>query len=74
MVLDKIKEIVVEQLGVNEEDVKLETSFIEDLGADSLDLFQIVMDLEDAFDVKVENVETIKTVADAVKYIEKAIG
>ncbi|EOR26299.1 MULTISPECIES: acyl carrier protein [Clostridium] len=73
MVFEKIKEIVVEQLGVNEEDVKLETSFIEDLGADSLDLFQVVMDLEDAFDVKVENVETIKTVGDAVKYIESAI-
>ena len=73
MVFEKMKEIVVEQLGVNEEDVKLETSFIEDLGADSLDLFQVVMDLEDAFDVKVENVETIKTVGDAVKYIESAI-
>lgn len=73
MVFEKIKEIVVEQLGVNEEDVKLETSFIEDLGADSLDLFQVVMDLEDAFDVKVENVETIKTVGDAVKYIESDI-
>lgn len=74
MVFEKIKEIVVEQLGVNQEDVKLETSFIEDLGADSLDLFQVVMDLEDAFDVKVENVETIKTVGDAVKYIESAIA
>ncbi len=73
MVFEKIKDIVVEQLGVNEEDVKLETSFIEDLGADSLDLFQVVMDLEDAFDVKVENVENIKTVGDAVKYIENAI-
>lgn len=73
MVFEKIKEIVVEQLGVNEEDVKLETSFIEDLGADSLDLFQVVMDLEDAFDVKVDNVENIKTVGDAVKYIESAI-
>lgn len=73
MVLEKIKEIVVEQLGVDKEDVKLETSFIEDLGADSLDLFQVVMDLEDAFDVKVENVENIKTVGDAVKYIESAI-
>ncbi|MGV2794933.1 acyl carrier protein, partial [Clostridium perfringens] len=69
MVFEKIKGIVVEQLGVNEEEVKLETSFIEDLGADSLDLFQVVMDLEDAFDVKVENVENIKTVGDAVKYI-----
>jgi acyl carrier protein len=73
MVFEKVKEIVVEQLGVNEEDVKLETNFIEDLGADSLDLFQVVMDLEDAFDVKVENVENIKTVGDAVKYIENAI-
>ena len=73
MVFEKVKEIVVDQLGVNEEDVKLETSFIEDLGADSLDLFQVVMDLEDAFDVKVENVENIKTVGDAVKYIESVI-
>ena len=73
MVFEKIKEIVVDQLGVNGEDVKLETSFIEDLGADSLDLFQVVMDLEDAFDVKVENVENIKTVGDAVKYIESVI-
>lgn len=73
MVFEKIKEIVVEQLGVNEEDIKLETSFIEDLGADSLDLFQVVMDLEDAFDVKVDNVENIKTIGDAVKYIESAV-
>lgn len=70
MVFEKIKEIVVDQLGVNEEDVKLETKFIEDLGADSLDLFQVVMDIEDAFNVKVDNVENIKTVGDAVKYIE----
>lgn len=73
MVFEKVKEIVVEQLGVNEEDVKLETNFIEDLGADSLDLFQVVMDLEDAFNVKVDNVENIKTVGDAVKYIENVI-
>lgn len=73
MVFEKIKEIVVDQLGVNEEDVKLETNFIEDLGADSLDLFQVVMDLEDAFNVKVDNVEEIKTVGDAVKYIESVI-
>lgn len=73
MVFEKIKEIVVEQLGVNEDEVKLETNFIEDLGADSLDLFQVVMDLEDAFNVKVDNVENIKTVGDAVKYIENSI-
>ena len=70
MVFEKIKEIVIEQLGVNEEDVKLETNFIDDLGADSLDLFQVVMEIEDVFDVKVDNVENIKTVGDAVKYIE----
>ncbi|WP_291649108.1 acyl carrier protein [Clostridium sp.] len=73
MVFEKIKDIVVEQLGVNEDEVKLETNFIEDLGADSLDLFQVVMDLEDAFNVKVDNVENIKTVGDAVKYIESVI-
>lgn len=73
MVFEKIKEIVVDQLGVNEEDVKLETNFMEDLGADSLDLFQVVMDLEDTFNVKVENVENIKTVGDAVKYIESVV-
>lgn len=73
MVFEKIKEIVIDQLGVNEEDVKLETNFIEDLGADSLDLFQVVMDIEDAFDVKVDNVESIKTVGDAVKYIESVV-
>ena len=72
MIFEKIREIVVEQLGVNEDDVKLETRFIEDLEADSLDLFQVIMELEDAFDVKVEEVENIKTVADAVNFIEKA--
>ena len=72
MIFEKIREIVVEQLGVNEEDVTLETRFIEDLEADSLDLFQVIMELEDAFDVKVEEVENIKTVADAVNFIEKA--
>ena len=72
MIFEKIKEIVVDQLGVNEEDVTLETRFIEDLEADSLDLFQVIMELEDAFDVKVEEVENIKTVSDAVNFIEKA--
>ena len=66
MIFDKIKEIIVEQLGVNEEDVQLETRFIEDLDADSLDLFQVIMELEDTFNVKVEDVENIKTVSDAV--------
>lgn len=72
MIFEKIKEIIVDQLGVNEEDIKLETRFIDDLEADSLDLFQVIMELEDAFDVKVEEVENIKTVSDAVSFIEKA--
>lgn len=62
----------MDQLGVNDEDVKLETNFVEDLDADSLDLFQVIMEIEDAFNVKVEDVENIKTVADAVSFIESA--
>ncbi|WP_299995257.1 acyl carrier protein [uncultured Clostridium sp.] len=72
MIFEKIREIIVDQLGVNEDDIKLETRFIDDLEADSLDLFQVIMELEDAFDVKVEDVENIKTVSDAVNFIEKA--
>ena len=72
MIFEKIKEIVVDQLGVNDEDVKLETNFVEDLDADSLDLFQVIMEIEDAFNVKVEDVENIKPVADAVSFIESA--
>ena len=72
MIFEKIKEIEVDQLGVNDEDVKLETNFVEDLDADSLDLFQVIMEIEDAFNVKVEDVENIKTVADAVSFIESA--
>ena len=72
MVFEKVREIVAEQLGISEDEIKLETNFVDDLGADSLDLFQVVMELEDAFDVKVEEVAALKTVADAVKYIETA--
>lgn len=72
MIFEKIREIVAEQLGISEDEIKLETSFIDDLGADSLDLFQVVMELEEAFDVKVEDVEGLKTVEDAVKFIETA--
>ena len=72
MIFERIKEIIVDQLGVTDEDVKLETNFVEDLDADSLDLFQVIMEIEDAFNVKVEDVENIKTVADAVSFIESA--
>jgi len=74
MILEQVREIIVNQLGVKEEDIALETNFIDDLGVDSLDLFQLVMEFEDAFGISVENPENIKTVGDAVKYIESAKG
>lgn len=73
MVFDKIKEIVSAQLGSNVEDITMNTSFKNDLEADSLDLFQIINDIEDEFDVKIENAESINTVSDAVKFVEEHI-
>lgn len=73
MVFEKVKEILVDQLGVNEEEINLETNLMDDLGADSLDFFQVVMELEDEFKIKIDNGENLKTVEDAVKYIENAI-
>lgn len=70
MIFEKIRGIVADQLGIEEDNINLETSFIDDLNADSLDLFQIIMELEDEFNVKVEDVENIKTVGDAVKFVE----
>lgn len=72
MVFEKIKSVIVNQLGVEEEEIKLETSF-EDLGVDSLDLFQIIIELEEEFDIQIEEAESIKTVEDAVKYVESKI-
>lgn len=71
---DKIKDIVVEQLGVDEEEVKLEASFIEDLGADSLDIVELIMAMEDEFGLEIpdEVAERISTVGDAIKYIKSA--
>ena len=70
---DKVKSIIVEQLGVEEEEVNMEASFIEDLGADSLDIVELVMALEEEFDLEIpdEDAEKIKTVADAVAYIQE---
>ena len=72
MIFDKIKEIIVEQLGVNEEDVQLETRFIEDLDADSLDAVEVIMALEDEFDIEIpdEEAENFKTIGNIVEYIE----
>lgn len=72
MIFEKIKSIISEQLEVEEEEIKLESELIEDLGADSLDIVDLVMSIEDEFEVEVpdEAIESIKTVGDIVKFIE----
>jgi len=72
MALERIKRILVDQLDVDEGDVSLESSIIDDLGADSLDVVDMVMSLEEEFDVEIpdDEIETIKTVGDIVKFIE----
>lgn len=71
MIFEKIREIIAEQTGKELDEITMETSVREDLDADSLDLFQIINDIEDEFDVKIEDAEAIKTVADAVKFVEE---
>ena len=70
--LNKIKEVVAEQLDCNLDEIKEDSKFIEDLGADSLDVVELVMALEEEFDIEIpdEDAEGILTVADALKYIE----
>ncbi len=70
MVFEKIQAIVAEELGKEKEEIKLTTNIQEDLEADSLDLFQIINEIEDEFDVKIETEDGIKTVKDLVKYVE----
>ena len=68
----RVKKIVAEQLGVNEAEIKNESSFVDDLGADSLDIVELVMAFEEAFDLDIpdEDAEKIATVKDAITYIE----
>jgi acyl carrier protein len=67
----KVKNIIADQLGVGEDEIKITSSFIEDLGADSLDIVELVMAMEEEFEVEIpdEEAENIKTVQDAVNYV-----
>ena len=72
MVFEKVKEIIVSQLGVEEDEVTLESTFVDDLGADSLDMVEFVMVLEEEFNIEVPETDADKivTVGDAVEYIK----
>lgn len=72
-VLERVTKVIVDRLGVEESEVKPEASFTNDLGADSLDVVELVMELEDEFDMEIsdEDAEGMSTVGDAVTYIEK---
>jgi acyl carrier protein len=72
MIFEKIKSVIASQLGIEEDEIKLETSF-EDLGVDSLDLFQIIIELEEKFEIQIEDAESIKTVQDAVNYVQERV-
>lgn len=71
--IDRIKKIIVDQLGVDENKITEDSSFIDDLGADSLDIVELIMAFEEEFDIEIpdEDAEKMKTVGDAVKYLNK---
>ncbi|WP_326908909.1 acyl carrier protein [Sedimentibacter sp. MB31-C6] len=73
---EKIRSLVAEKLNVDIEDIKMETSFSDDLEADSISLFELVMSIEDEFDIEIDddNIESISTVGDIVHYLEETIG
>jgi acyl carrier protein len=75
MNLEKLKKIIAEQLNVEESEISEGSSFKEDLGADSLDLFELAMAMEEEFEIEIpsEDLESIKTVADAVNYIDSKL-
>lgn len=76
MEFEKLQEIVSDVLNVNKDEITMESTFVDDLGADSLDIFQIIMGIEDAFDIEIENedAEKIATVGDAVEQIKNAVN
>ena len=75
-IFDKVKEIIIEQLGVTESSITMEASFIDDLGADSLDIVELIMALEEAFDIEIPDAdaEKVATVGDVVDYIKDHIA
>ena len=74
MEFEKLKKIIEEVLNVDEEEITMETTFVDDLGADSLDIFQIIMGIEEEFDIANEDAEHIVTVSDAVEEIKNALN
>jgi acyl carrier protein len=74
MIFEKVKAIIVDQLGVDADSITMESSFIEDLGADSLDIVELIMSMEDQFKITIPDTEAenITTVADAVNFIENS--
>ncbi len=76
MILEKARKIIGEQFNIEEDEINLETSFVDDLNADSLDLVELVMALEDEYDIEIDDdsIESIRTLGDAVNYINSALG
>jgi len=76
MEFEKLQKIISEVLNVDEEEITMETTFVDDLGADSLDVFQIIMGIEEEFDIEIANeeAENIVTVADALEQIKNALN
>lgn len=76
MEFEKLQKIICEVLNVDEDEITMETTFVDDLGADSLDIFQIIMGIEEEFDIEIANeeAENIITVSDAVEQIKNALN
>ena len=74
--MEKLRKIIAEVLNVDEEEISMDTTFVDDLGADSLDIFQIIMGIEEEFDIEIANeeAENIVTVSDAVEKIKNALN
>ncbi|WP_138206690.1 acyl carrier protein [Haloimpatiens lingqiaonensis] len=75
MVFERVKKIIADQLSLDEEEVRIDSSFIDDLGADSLDIVELIMALEEEFDIEIpdESAEKVSTVGDVVEYIKQHV-